>query len=266
MDIKRALAIGGSDPSGGAGIEVDICSMSEIGVFPFFALTAVTAQNSRGVDYIDTIKPEVVLRQIESVLSDNDISSAKIGMLGSRANTEAIASYFEERGVKNLVVDPIVVASDGTELLGTTAFSILKIRLFPLTTVVTPNLAEAERLAGFGISTLDDMKRACKAIHIFGSKWVLIKGGHLRGDDCVDILYDGEKYHQFSSKKIDGDDVRGTGCVFASALAACLAKGEDVPHACEKAKRYVTSKIRHAHKLGQGSLQTLPMGLIEKFS
>lgn len=264
MEIQRALAIGGSDPSGGAGIEVDIFALSEIGVFPYFALTAVTAQNSKGIDAIENIDPKVVLKQLESVFSENEISAVKVGMLGSRANTEAISGFFEERGMKNLVVDPVLVASDGTELLGSTAFSILKIRLFPLTAIVTPNLSEAERLAGFGISTLEDMKKACKAIHIFGSKWVLITGGHLRGSECVDVLFDGDRYYQFTSKKIDSVDVRGTGCIFASALAAGLAQGQDVPHACEKAKRYVTSKIRHAYQVGKASLQTLPLGLIEK--
>lgn len=264
MEIRRVLAIGGSDPSGGAGIEVDIFTLSEIGVFPCFTLTSVTAQNSKGIDAVENINPEFVVKQLESVFSDNEILAVKVGMLGSRGNTEAISGFFEERGIRNLVLDPILIASDGTELLGSTAFSILKIRLFPLTTIVTPNLSEAERLAGFGISNLDDMKRACKAIHIFGSKWVLIKGGHMRGSECIDVLFDGERYYQFTSKKINNVDVRGTGCVFASALTAFLAKGEDVPRACEKAKRYVTSKIKHAYQVGKGSMQTLPLSLIER--
>lgn len=264
MEIRRALAIGGADPSCGAGIAEDIFSISEIGVFPYFVLTAVTAQNSQGIDSVENIEPEKVLKQLNSIFSDADISAVKIGMLGSRGNTEMIAGFFEERGVSNLIIDPILVASDGTELLGSTGFSVLKIRLVPLATIVMPNLAEAERLAGFGISSLDDMRKACKAIHIFGSKWVLIKGGHLRGSECVDVLFNGERFYQFTSKRVEKTEVRGTGCVFASALAALLAKGEDVPQACEKAKRYVTSKIRYAQKLGKGSMQILPLGLIER--
>lgn len=264
MEIRRALAIGGSDPSGGSGIEVDIISLSEIGVFPYFVLTSITAQNSNGIDAVENIEPEIVVKQLESVFAENGVSAVKIGMLGSRGNTEVVGSFFEERGTSNLIVDPILVASDGTELLGSTAFSILKIRLFPLATIVTPNLSEAERLAGFGISSLEDMKKACKAIHIFGSKWVLIKGGHLRGSECIDVLFDGERYYQFTSKRIDNLDVRGTGCVFSSALAASLAQGEDVPRACELAKRYVTSKVRHAYKIGKGAMQTLPLALIER--
>lgn len=264
MEFKRVVAIGGSDPSGGAGLEADIISLSEIGVFPYFVLTSVTAQNSKGVQAVESIDPEISIQQLESVFSDSEIAAVKIGMLGSRGNAEAIANYFEENEISNLVLDPILVASDGTELLGSTAFSILRIRLLPLATIVTPNLSEAERLAGFGISDIRDMKRACEAIHILGSKCVLIKGGHLRGSDCIDILYDGERYYQYTSKRVEGVDVRGTGCIFASALAASLAKGEDVPQACEKAKRYVTSKIKHAYQVGKGSMQTLPMGLIEK--
>jgi hydroxymethylpyrimidine kinase/phosphomethylpyrimidine kinase len=266
MEIKRVVAIGGSDPSGGAGLETDVLALSEIGVFPYFALTSVTAQNSEGIQAVENIDPEFVTQQLESIFADGDISGVKIGMLGSRSNTEAVAGFLEERAVSNLVVDPILVASDGTELLSSTAFSILKIRLFPLTTIVTPNLSEAERLAGFGISDLEGMKKACKAIHIFGSRWVLIKGGHLRGSECIDVLFNGERYYQFTSRKIDGGDVRGTGCIFAAALTASLAKGDEVPRACEKAKRYVTSKIRHACQIGKGSRQTLPLGLIEQMA
>jgi len=260
MQIRKVLTIGGSDPSGGAGIQADIFSLLELGIFPFSVITSVTAQNSSGIMTIHNVSHQIVGDQIRAILTDVGPDAAKIGMVGTRENVKTIAEIFEDYGVENLVVDPIIEATDGTTLLGPSGFSLMKVRLFPLAKVVTPNIPEAQKLSGFSIKDVEDMRRAAQAIHLFGSEWILIKGGHLEGEKCMDILWNGTTYYEYTSEKVESD-VRGTGCVFSSALAAHLAQGIEVPKAVELAEEYVLQKIKSAYLIGKGGPQILPIAI-----
>jgi len=257
LRIKKLLVVGGTDPSGGAGVQVDRFTAADIGVYAYSVLTAVVAQNSVEVLDIEKLSSEIISKQLQAVFSDSQPDAVKTGMFASRTGIEAVSNVFDEFKVKNLVVDPVFQSSSGTIFLGASAISLMKIRLFGHARVVTPNISEAERLAGFPINDLNDMKKAAKAIKMFGPEWVLIKGGHLLGDECVDFLFDGIVEYEYSGKRID-KDVRGTGCIFSTALASMLALGEDVPEAAEFAKNYVSERIAQAVSLGKGNPQSTP--------
>ncbi len=257
MKVKKVLVVGGSDPTGGAGIQVDRLTAVDLGVYPYSVLTTIIAQNSYRVLEEEKLSPEIINRQLEAIFLDSHVDAVKTGVLASREAIEVISDFFEESKVKNLVVDPVFQSSSGTSFLGASAISLMKNRLFAIAQVVTPNIFEAEILAGFPIKNFDDMREAAKKIKMFGSEWVLIKGGHLQGDECVDFLFDGNAEWEYPGKRVN-KNVRGTGCIFSCAIASQLALGENVPEAVGIAKKYVGDRILNAISLGKGSHQSIP--------
>jgi len=254
--VVTALTIGGSDPSAGAGVQVDALTLAQLKVFPFSVITAVTAQNSLGVTVTFPLPPRLVLDQLEAIFRDFGVSVVKTGMLGSKANAMAVSRFLKEQKMP-LVVDPVLKASDGTPLFEDSDLSVFKEELFPLAILVTPNIEEVRRLTGISVRDTSDIDDAAKTMYGLGAKWVLIKGGHLKGEDSSDFLYDGKELRRFPGEKI-GTEMRGTGCIFASAIAAHLAQGKNVPEATKLAKELVTGKIKSAFSLGEGRPQALP--------
>ena len=251
----KALTIAGSDSGGGAGIQADLKTFSALGVFGASALTAITAQNTVGVTAVHEIPTEVISAQIDAVITDIGADAIKTGMLSSSAIIECVAGSLQRHagspGVRNLVVDPVMVAKSGDSLLQQEAVTTLKERLLPLAAVVTPNIPEAEALTGISVDTPEDMRRAAGLFLEMGAKSVVVKGGHLDGP-ATDLYYDGTEFREFTSPRIDTVNTHGTGCTFASAVAAGLAKGLDGPEAVAAAKEYVTEAIRHSFPIGQG--------------
>ena len=249
--MKTALTIAGSDSGGGAGIQADLKTFSRFGVFGTSAVTSVTAQNTLGVRAVFDLPPEIVVEQMDAVLSDIGADAAKTGMLSSRAIVRAVAERAKRYGLKNLVVDPVMVAKGGDRLLREDAVSALRDDLLPLALVVTPNTEEAAVLAGFPVHDAAAMERAARAIHGLGPAYVLVKGGHLPGDP-VDLLFDGASFKRYTAARIDTRHTHGTGCTYSAAIAANLALGRTVEEAVEISKRFVTEAIRSAPGLGGG--------------
>ncbi len=251
MTLPRCLTIAGSDSGGGAGIQADLKTFAALGSYGMSALTAITAQNTVGVQAVFELPATLVAQQIDSVVTDIGVDAVKTGML---ANAEIITVVAEKARMYQwpyLVVDPVMVAKSGDPLLRPEARTALVSQLFPLATVVTPNLPEARALTGLEITTVSDMEQAAKAIHAMGPRWVVVKGGHLEGDS-VDVLFDGTQFSYFTATRIETRHTHGTGCTFASAIAAGLAKGLSVPAAVQQAKEYITTALRYAPGLGQG--------------
>ena len=252
MHIPRVLTIAGSDSGGGAGIQADLKTYTAFGVFGMSAITSVTAQNTQGVQGIHDLPPDFVALQIRSVLEDIGTDVIKTGMLSNSEIIHTVAQVLREYPQIPVVVDPVMRAKGGDPLLRPDAQDALIKEILPLALVVTPNLPEAEALVGFEIRSLSDMRRAAKAIKNLGPKNVLIKGGHLEGDEAIDLLFDDVTYHEFPAPKIDTPNTHGTGCTYASAIAAALALGHDLKEAISKAKAYVTGAIQNALPLGHG--------------
>jgi len=251
--IKQVLTIAGSDSGGGAGIQADIKSMSANGVFAMSVVTAVTAQNTEEVTDVFELPTSIVAAQIDAVFDDFDVAAVKTGMLSSAAIVETVARMLKPQNVTNLVVDPVMISKSGHLLLKPDAISAIKGQLFPLALLVTPNIHEAQQLSGIEIKTLADARRAAKIIHGSGCKHVLIKGGHLPTDRATDLLYDGRFFNVFKGEFIDTPHTHGTGCTFASAIAAHLAQGKSVNDAVQVAKTYLTEAIRHSMAIGHGT-------------
>ena len=249
--MKRALTIAGSDSGGGAGIQADLKTFAALGVYGTSALTAVTAQNTLGVTGVQELPPDMVALQIDAVASDIGADAVKTGMLANSGIVRVVADKVTEHGLPNLVVDPVMVAKGGDPLLQEEAVDALRTLLVPLALVVTPNLPEASVLVGYEVSTLEQARRAARDIVGMGSRSVVVKGGHLQGD-AVDVFYDGKEFREFSSPRVDTTSTHGTGCTFASAIAAGLAKGMGVEEAVGQAKTYVTEAIRRAFPIGSG--------------
>lgn len=251
--MKRALTIAGSDSGGGAGIQADLKTFAARGVYGMSAITALTAQNTLGVQGVYEIPPEFVGKQIDSVVQDIGVDAVKTGMIANIEIIEMVAAKVREYGLGPLVVDPVMVAKGGDPLLRPEASETLIRKLLPLATVVTPNLPEASVLCGFEIQSLDDMRRAARAIRALGPLNVVVKGGHLiEADQSTDILFDGERFAEFSAPRIETANTHGTGCTFASAIAAELAKGASIHDAVSLAKEYVAAIIRASAHLGLG--------------
>jgi hydroxymethylpyrimidine/phosphomethylpyrimidine kinase len=251
--IKQVLTIAGSDSGGGAGIQADIKSMSANGVFAMSVVTAVTAQNTEEVTDVFELPTSIVAAQIDAVFDDFDVAAVKTGMLSSAAIVETVARMLKPQNLTNLVVDPVMISKSGHLLLKPDAINAIKGQLFPLALLVTPNIHEAQQLSGIEIKTLADARRAAKIIHGFGCKHVLIKGGHLPTDRATDLLYDGRFFNVFKGEFIDTPHTHGTGCTFASAIAAHLAQGKSVNDAVQAAKTYLTEAIRHSLAIGHGT-------------
>lgn len=258
--IPTALTIAGSDSGGGAGIQADLKTFQALGVYGASAVTALTAQNTLGVQSIFPIPPAFVAAQIDSVLSDIGADAVKVGMLADAAIVAAVADRLVAHQVTTLVVDPVMVAKGGDALLAPEAKDALVDLLLPLATVVTPNVHEAAVLLGRPVRTFDDMVAAAAAIHTLGPKAVLVKGGHTvtaEGDpseDSIDVLFDGQGHRTFRAARIDTPNTHGTGCTYASAIAAELAKGQPLAAAVAAAKAYITEAIRYGAgwRLGGG--------------
>jgi len=261
VKIPRVLIIAGSDSGGGAGIQADLKTVSALGAFGMTAITALTAQNTTGVYGVLEIDPKFVVRQIEACVSDIGCDAVKTGMLSSTAIIEAVADAISARKLKRLVVDPVMIAKSGAPLLKPDAVEILKTKLLPQATVVTPNLHEAGALTGREIKTLALMKEAARAILDLGPANVVIKGGHLEGI-AADILYDGREFIEFRRERIDTKHTHGTGCIFASAIAANLSERRTVRESVAAAKDFITAAIHSSLAIGKGYGPANPMALL----
>jgi hydroxymethylpyrimidine/phosphomethylpyrimidine kinase len=251
MLIPKALTIAGSDSGGGAGIQADLKTFSAFRVFGTSVITAVTAQNSLGVQGVENLPPAFVAQQLESVLSDFGADAAKCGMLSTAPIIEAVAATLRARAVDRLVVDPVMVAKSGDPLLQPDARQALITRILPLALVVTPNLPEAEALAGMAVTERADMEEAARRIQRLGPRAVLVKGGHLKGE-AVDLLWDGRSLTAFTAPRVDSPNTHGTGCTLSAAIAAGLARGRPLADAIRDAKAYVTRAIRDGFTAGRG--------------
>jgi hydroxymethylpyrimidine/phosphomethylpyrimidine kinase len=251
--MKKALTIAGSDSGGGAGIQADLKTFAALGVFGTCAITALTAQNTVRVEGVYAIPPEFVARQIDAVARDIGTDATKTGMLSNRQIIETVSARIREHRLQPLVVDPVMMAKSGDALLEPEARDALISELLPLATVVTPNLPEAQILCGFEVADMESMRRAARAIHALGPRSVVVKGGHLSDPgSSIDLFYDGQRFEELSEKRIDSRNTHGTGCTFASAIAARLALGDDVLEAVRAAKRYVTGILAASAGLSIG--------------
>lgn len=250
--MKTALTIAGSDSSGGAGIQADIKTMLANGVYAMSAITALTAQNTTGVTGIMEVTPDFVGEQLDNIFTDIYPDAVKIGMVSAGPIITRIADKLEEYGAKNIVVDPVMVETSGSRLIGDDAIATLKARLLPIACVLTPNIPEAEVLSGMEVKTEEDMIAAAKAISDTYHCAVLCKGGH-QLNDANDLLYRDGIYKWFYGKRIDNPNTHGTGCTLSSAIASNLAKGFDLDTSVERAKAYISGALEAMLDLGKGS-------------
>ena len=247
-----ALTIAGSDSGGGAGIQADLKTFAALGVYGTSAVTAITAQNTCGVDAVQAVDADVVASQIRTVACDIPIAAAKTGMLFSSDIIRAVAAAARSVSLPYLVVDPVMVATSGDRLLQPDAEASLKNEMIPLATVVTPNLAEAEVLTGFKVHTLDDMRSAAEELVDNGAAAVVVKGGHAM-TKATDVFYDGRRMELLESVVVDTTSTHGTGCTFSAAICAYLARGTELLEAVRRAKGYLTGALQNAEPIGQGS-------------
>ncbi|MEV0240144.1 bifunctional hydroxymethylpyrimidine kinase/phosphomethylpyrimidine kinase [Streptomyces sp. NPDC050674] len=248
--IPRVLTVAGSDSGGGAGIQADLKTMLAHGVHGMSVVTAVTAQNSLGVQGAWELPVEAVRAQYRSVVDDIGVQAVKTGMLASAELVEVVAELIAETGAP-AVVDPVGVSKHGDALLAASALESVRTKLLPVATVATPNLDEVAQITGVRVGSEGDMREAAEAVLAHGPRWVLIKGGHLPGD-AVDLLSDGSEEHWLRAPRHDNRHTHGTGCTLASAIASGLAKGQSVPDAVAAAKRYVTGAVAAGFALGGG--------------
>ncbi len=251
MKPFRVLTIAGSDSGGGAGIQADLKTITVLGGFGMSVVTALTAQNTLGVRGIHEVPPEFVAAQFDAVAGDLGVDAAKTGMLANPEIIGVVAGKIRQYGITRLVVDPVMVAKGGMPLIREEAKKTLIAELIPLAHVLTPNIPEAEVLAGIRIETQDHMREAARIIRGQGAAHVVVKGGHLAGD-AVDILYDGQSFREFASPRIATADTHGTGCTYSAAIATGLARGLGVAEAVAEAKRYITEAVRRGWRVGGG--------------
>jgi hydroxymethylpyrimidine/phosphomethylpyrimidine kinase len=251
MKIPRILTIAGSDSGGGAGIQADLKTISALGGYGMSAITALTAQNTLGVQGIHEVPVEFIEKQMDSVLTDIGADAVKTGMLANSEIISAIAQKMRQYRIINLVVDPVMVAKGGALLIRQEAIRSLITQLLPIARIVTPNLHEAQVLTQLTLSTPEDMKNAARKIHGMGAGHVIVKGGHLQGK-ALDILYDGKEFLEFEADRIETKNTHGTGCTFSAAIAVGLAQGKPVVEAVAQAKEYITTAIRFSLNIGQG--------------
>ena len=251
---KTALTIAGSDSGGGAGIQADLRTFSFHCVHGASALTCVTAQNTVGVERVDPLSAAAVVAQIEAVMSDLDVQAVKTGMLLNAEIIEVVAQQVEQWGIKQLVVDPVMVSRTGATLIDESAIARLRDVLIPHARIVTPNRYEAQLLSGLDINTLDDMRSAAKLIHQLGPAAVLVKGGAMAGElRGVDVWFDGAEWETLTTETIDTTNTHGTGCTLSAAIAANLALGNSPFESVQRAKHYVTNALKYSLNIGQGS-------------
>jgi hydroxymethylpyrimidine/phosphomethylpyrimidine kinase len=251
--MRVALTIAGSDSSGGAGIQADLKTFAALGVYGTSAIAAITAQNTLGVVESLALPADLVTAQIEAVAGDIEIHAAKTGMLADAAIVEAVAAAIKELELPFVVVDPVIASTRGDRLLDDDGLQMLIRELLPLAHVVTPNIPEAEALSGRRITSAGDASEAARRIQGMGPAAVIITGGHgQESDDVTDLLFDGERFLMFQTRKVETPNTHGTGCTFAAAVAAHLALGEGLAAAAERSQQFVAGAIRHALDIGHG--------------
>jgi len=244
--------VAGSDSGGGAGIQADLKTATLLGSYAASVITALTAQNTRGVGAIHGIPASFVAEQLDAVLRDIPVDVVKTGMLFSAEIIEVLVEKLARYGKRMLVLDPVMVAKGGSSLIDEAAVAKLLEKLLPSAYLITPNVPEAEALTGLTIRDEDDMELAARELHHLGARNVLLKGGHLSGPEATDILFDGNTVRRYVSQRFTTNNTHGTGCTYASAIAAFLAQGEPLPVAVARAKEFVSEAIRCAVPLGQG--------------
>ncbi|BCJ93119.1 hydroxymethylpyrimidine/phosphomethylpyrimidine kinase [Anaerocolumna cellulosilytica] len=249
--MKHVLTIAGSDCSGGAGIQADLKTFSALGTYGMSVITSVVAENTSRVISIHDLPPSVLSDQLDAVFEDIQVDAVKVGMLSDVTIMETVVHKLTFYKPPFIVIDPVMSAKGGQALMKSDALTALIDKIVPLAYILTPNIPEAETMTGLSITTVEDMKIAANRIYSMGSKYVLLKGGHLKGA-ALDLLYDGNSYTTYSSERILTKNTHGTGCTFSSAITACLAKGLPVEKAIDKAKEYITGAIRHALPIGKG--------------
>lgn len=250
--MKTALTIAGSDCSGGAGIQADLKTFSAHGVFGMSVIVSVVAENTSRVIDIQDVRPDMIEKQIEAVFEDIEVDAVKIGMLSQPECMEAVAAKLKQYAARHVVVDPVMYAKNGCPLMNPDAIDTLIREVLPLADVLTPNIPEAEKITGFSIAGVDDMKKAAQAIRQMGCKNIIVKGGHAAGN-ALDIFYDGQEFYSFDAQRIDTKNTHGTGCTYSSAIASNLALGFGLYEAVRRAKEYVTTTIRHSLPIGKGN-------------
>lgn len=248
-----ALTIAGSDSGGGAGIQADLKTFQELGVFGMSALTAITAQNTLGVHGVYPLSVDAVEQQVIAIGEDMGTDAVKTGMLFSGEIIRAVANQVKKFGWNKLVVDPVMVAKGGSPLLQQEAIQSLREHLLPLAMVVTPNIPEAELLTGIAIDSMESRKEAARSLFEMGARHVVMKGGHAEGEETVvDLLFNGEEFISFESKRVSTRHTHGTGCTFAAAITAELAKGQSVAEAVLTAKHFISAAIEDELGIGSG--------------
>jgi hydroxymethylpyrimidine kinase/phosphomethylpyrimidine kinase len=253
--IRNILSIAGSDPSGGAGIQADLKTFAALGCHGMAAITALTAQNTRGVQGVHVPPAGFVAKQIESIFDDIRVDAVKIGMLATAEIANVVADTLQRYRPRHVVLDPVMVATSGDPLLAPDAISTVRTRLLPMASIVTPNIPEAALLLrGSAARDLAGMSGAATALRALGARVVLLKGGHLGGESSDDLLWDGASEHVFRAPRVATRNSHGTGCTLSSAIAALLVRHGDLRVAVAEAKRYVTSALQSADRLevGQG--------------
>ena len=249
--MKRVLSIAGSDCSGGAGVQADLKTFAAHGVFGMSVIVSVVAENTSRVIDIQDVTPDMIKKQIDAVFEDIGTDAVKVGMLSQSVSMEAVANKLKEYKPGNVVIDPVMVAKNGCPLMQPDSMETLIKEVLPLADVLTPNIPEAEKIAGMRIFSTSDMENAARKIAELGAKNVLVKGGHAVGE-AVDVLFDGDKCTHFTAQRINTKNTHGTGCTYSSAIASNLAQGMDLNDAVDKAKDYVTTAIRHSLPIGKG--------------
>jgi len=261
--IPRVLTIAGSDSSGGAGIQADVKTFTVLRVYGMTAITALTAQNTRGVTAIFPVPPQFVRQQIDAIAGDVGIDAAKTGMLANRAIIEAVCDAVRHHRIERLVVDPVMVAQSGATLLDPDARATLTRELLPLAALVTPNAPEAAALLGVEVSDLAQMRAAARRLVDAGARAALVKGGHVAGPLAVDVLHDGIQVYELRAPRVETRNAHGTGCMTAAAVAAGLAEGRDLLDAVTRAKRFVTVAVAHGLALGSGDGPANPLAWMD---
>ncbi|HJN59032.1 MAG TPA: bifunctional hydroxymethylpyrimidine kinase/phosphomethylpyrimidine kinase [Dehalococcoidia bacterium] len=253
IDIPKVMTIAGSDSGGGAGIQADLKTFAAFGVFGTSVITAVTSQNTLGVFDVLEIPAKNVDSQIKAVLKDIGADFVKTGMLSNSEILRIVVKNIKENNIKNLVVDPVMVASSGDRLLNDQAVDDYRKFLIPLSKIITPNIPEAETLSGVKIKNFEDIKINSKILFQMGCEYVLIKGGHLNEEYSIDYLYDGKNLLEFSERRIKTNNIHGTGCTLSSAIAASLSLGLNMEEAVEKSKNYISEALKKSFKVGKGN-------------
>ncbi|WP_276917528.1 bifunctional hydroxymethylpyrimidine kinase/phosphomethylpyrimidine kinase [Aneurinibacillus aneurinilyticus] len=250
--MKKVLSIAGSDCSGGAGIQADLKTFSAHGVFGMSVIVSVVAENTSRVIDIQDVKPYMIEKQIDAIFEDIDVDAVKVGMLSQPDCMKAVAEKLKQYAPANVVIDPVMYAKNGCPLMNPGAIDTLIKTVLPLADLLTPNIPEAEQIAGIEINNVEDMKKSAVEIYKMGCKNVLVKGGHATGN-ALDILFDGNKFYSFDAQRIETKNTHGTGCTYSSAIASNLALGFELQEAVHRAKEYVTIAIQHSLSIGKGN-------------